>query len=73
MFPAADYLDFQHTAHAAMFTDGEPVWSVLSRIAEYLLCLFRIDVHVGGAERTAIPIEQGLESHEMPRNPVSYA
>jgi NDP-sugar pyrophosphorylase family protein len=36
MFPAADYLDFSHTAHAALFSDGQPVWSALSRIGDYL-------------------------------------
>jgi UDP-N-acetylglucosamine diphosphorylase / glucose-1-phosphate thymidylyltransferase / UDP-N-acetylgalactosamine diphosphorylase / glucosamine-1-phosphate N-acetyltransferase / galactosamine-1-phosphate N-acetyltransferase len=33
---AADYLDFSHTAHASLFRDDEPVWSVLTRIAAYL-------------------------------------
>jgi len=32
-------------------------------IAEYLLCLFRIGIHIGGAKCAAIPIEQGLEMH----------
>jgi len=36
MFPASDYLDFEHTAHAALFQKNEPVWSVISRISEYL-------------------------------------
>ncbi|RBP39048.1 transferase family hexapeptide repeat protein [Roseimicrobium gellanilyticum] len=31
-----DYLDFTHTVHRALFADGEPVWSALSRIGSYL-------------------------------------
>jgi UDP-N-acetylglucosamine diphosphorylase / glucose-1-phosphate thymidylyltransferase / UDP-N-acetylgalactosamine diphosphorylase / glucosamine-1-phosphate N-acetyltransferase / galactosamine-1-phosphate N-acetyltransferase len=36
MFPATDYLDFSHTAHAALFREDEPVWTALGRIADYL-------------------------------------
>lgn len=36
MFPAADYLDFSHTLHAALFAPDEPVWTAISRISEYL-------------------------------------
>lgn len=36
MFAAADYLDFTHTRHASIFTEGEPVWTAISRIADYL-------------------------------------
>lgn len=35
-FAPADYLDFSHTAHAALFVEGEPVWAALSKIGEYL-------------------------------------
>lgn len=35
-FPAADYLDFSQTEHAALFTDGEPVWAALAAISAYL-------------------------------------
>ena len=36
MFAAADYLDFTHTKHAPLFSEGEPVWSAVGRIAGYL-------------------------------------
>jgi UDP-N-acetylglucosamine diphosphorylase / glucose-1-phosphate thymidylyltransferase / UDP-N-acetylgalactosamine diphosphorylase / glucosamine-1-phosphate N-acetyltransferase / galactosamine-1-phosphate N-acetyltransferase len=36
MFPAADFLDFNHTRHAALFVEGEPVWTALQRVADYL-------------------------------------
>ncbi|TLD72799.1 UDP-N-acetylglucosamine diphosphorylase [Phragmitibacter flavus] len=32
----SDYLDFSHTRHAALFVEGEPVWSVLAKIGDYL-------------------------------------
>ena len=35
-FAPADYFDFKHTAHAALFVEGAPVWSALSRIGDYL-------------------------------------
>lgn len=35
MLPA-DYLDFSHTEHAALFPGDAPVWSALGRIAAYL-------------------------------------
>ncbi len=35
MLPA-DYLDFSHTAHAALFQADEPVWTVLGRLEDYL-------------------------------------
>lgn len=36
MFAAGDYLDLNHTAHRDLFVDGEPVWTALGRIGEYL-------------------------------------
>ncbi len=36
MFTTGGYLDLAHTAHAGLFSDSEPVWVVLSRIAPYL-------------------------------------
>ena len=36
MFAARDYLDATHSAHFDLFTEGEPVWTALSRIGEYL-------------------------------------
>jgi NDP-sugar pyrophosphorylase family protein len=36
MFPAADYLDFEHTLHEALFAKDEPVWTALGRIGDYL-------------------------------------
>jgi NDP-sugar pyrophosphorylase family protein len=36
MFAATDYLDFGHTAHAALFEGDGPVWDVLGRIDGYL-------------------------------------
>lgn len=36
MFQPADYLDFAHTRHAALFIDGESVWSALGQIKPYL-------------------------------------
>lgn len=35
-FAPADYFDFSHTAHAALFAEGEPAWAALSRIGGYL-------------------------------------
>ncbi|MEM7601784.1 MAG: UDP-N-acetylglucosamine diphosphorylase [Verrucomicrobiota bacterium] len=35
-FTAPDYLDFQQTDHAEIFQSGEPVWSPLSKIGDYL-------------------------------------
>lgn len=35
-FAPADFFDFSHTAHASLFVEGEPVWSALSRIGDYL-------------------------------------
>ncbi len=32
----ADYLDLSHTAHASVFIADQPVWSALSRLADYL-------------------------------------
>ncbi len=37
MYSPEAYLDFEHTAHAALFESGEPVWSALSKIEDYLL------------------------------------
>jgi len=36
MFAPADYLDFSHTQHQALFSADEPVWSAIGRIADYL-------------------------------------
>jgi UDP-N-acetylglucosamine diphosphorylase / glucose-1-phosphate thymidylyltransferase / UDP-N-acetylgalactosamine diphosphorylase / glucosamine-1-phosphate N-acetyltransferase / galactosamine-1-phosphate N-acetyltransferase len=36
-FSPARYFDFNHTAHAALFPEDEPVWAVLARIQDYLL------------------------------------
>lgn len=36
MYQPSDYLDLSHTAHAALFDDASPVWSVLGKIASYL-------------------------------------
>ncbi|MDB6073642.1 MAG: glmU [Verrucomicrobiaceae bacterium] len=36
MFLASDFLDFSHTAHAALFDPEQPVWSALSKIGPYL-------------------------------------
>ena len=36
MFPSTDYLDFSQTDLASIFSEGEPVWSALSRIGSYL-------------------------------------
>jgi UDP-N-acetylglucosamine diphosphorylase / glucose-1-phosphate thymidylyltransferase / UDP-N-acetylgalactosamine diphosphorylase / glucosamine-1-phosphate N-acetyltransferase / galactosamine-1-phosphate N-acetyltransferase len=35
-YPVADYLDLEHTAHAVLFPQDQPVWSALARIADYL-------------------------------------
>jgi len=36
MFPAADYLDLDATDHGALFPEGEPAWSALAAIGDYL-------------------------------------
>ncbi len=36
MFPAGEYLDLAHTAHAGLFPDGAPVWQALSQISTHL-------------------------------------
>ena len=33
---ASDYLDLSYTNHASLFEEGEPVWTALSKIADYL-------------------------------------
>ena len=40
-----------------IFAADEVAFDLMPRILEYLLCLFRIGFHIGGAEGTAIPIE----------------
>lgn len=35
-FPAADYLDFAQTEHAALFAEEKPVWAAIPAIAGYL-------------------------------------
>ncbi len=37
MFPAPDFLDFSHTAHAVLFDPEQPVWSALPKIGPYLI------------------------------------
>jgi len=36
MFAAGDFLDLDHTVHGDLFVKGEPVWTALGRIGEYL-------------------------------------
>lgn len=36
MFPASQYLDFSHTEHAVLFSEHEPVWTAIGKIATYL-------------------------------------
>ncbi|MEI6533824.1 MAG: DapH/DapD/GlmU-related protein [Verrucomicrobiaceae bacterium] len=36
MFSVTDFLNLNHTLHGAIFQSGEPAWSALSRIADYL-------------------------------------
>lgn len=36
MFQAEDYLNLENTGHAELFVSGEPVWTALFRIEEYL-------------------------------------
>jgi len=36
MFEPDRYLDLDHTDHAELFEEGEPAWSALARIGEYL-------------------------------------
>jgi NDP-sugar pyrophosphorylase family protein len=36
MFPATDFLDLSHTAHAELFPADQPVWWALGQIAGYL-------------------------------------
>lgn len=35
-FSPLQLLDFEHTKHAQLFVDGEPVWTALGRIKDYL-------------------------------------
>jgi NDP-sugar pyrophosphorylase family protein len=45
MHEASDYLDLTHTAHAALFVAGQPVWSALPQIASYLQANLKPGVH----------------------------
>lgn len=36
MFAPEDYLDFSQTDHESLFSPGEPVWSAIGRIGDYL-------------------------------------
>ncbi len=45
MFPAADFLDLSHTAHAELFDAEEPVWSALGKIGGYLQARLKPAVH----------------------------
>jgi UDP-N-acetylglucosamine diphosphorylase / glucose-1-phosphate thymidylyltransferase / UDP-N-acetylgalactosamine diphosphorylase / glucosamine-1-phosphate N-acetyltransferase / galactosamine-1-phosphate N-acetyltransferase len=45
MFPATDYLDFEHTAHKALFLEDEPVWTALRRIGDYLKANLKPGIH----------------------------
>jgi NDP-sugar pyrophosphorylase family protein len=48
-FPASDYLDLNHTAHAILFPKDQPAWAALARIESYME--FRLQREV----RTTIP------------------
>lgn len=45
MFPAGDYLDLAHTAHASLFDGRAPVWQALSRIAPHLESELKPAIH----------------------------
>jgi len=45
MFTAGDYLDLAHTAHAGLFSTGNPPWQALSRIASHLESELKPGVH----------------------------
>ncbi len=52
MFSPDTYLDFSQTDHAALFAEGEPVWSPLSKFGDYLEELLSTNRRIEGKVHT---------------------